>query len=63
MPIIDVSLFEGRTIDQKRKLLAAMTGAVVESLGVKPEDVRITLREMSRENHSVAGVLATDWAK
>jgi 4-oxalocrotonate tautomerase len=60
MPIIDVKLFEGRTIDQKRLLVKAMTEAVVKSLDVKPDDVRITLNEMSRDNHAIAGLLVVD---
>jgi len=31
MPIIEVHMFEGRTVDQKRKLVAEMTDAVVKS--------------------------------
>jgi|WetSurMetagenome_2_1015567.scaffolds.fasta_scaffold1247051_1 4-oxalocrotonate tautomerase len=63
MPIIDVKLFEGRSIEQKRKLVKAMTEAVVGSLDVKPDDVRITLEEMSRDNHAIAGVLVADRTK
>jgi phenylpyruvate tautomerase PptA (4-oxalocrotonate tautomerase family) len=33
---------------------------VVQSLGVKPEAVRIFLKEMARENHAVGGVLTSD---
>jgi 4-oxalocrotonate tautomerase len=60
MPTIMVNMFEGRSLDQKRKLVAAMTEAVVQSLGVKPEAVRIFLKEMARENHAVGGVLTSD---
>lgn len=60
MPIIHVDLFEGRTVDQKRKLVASMTDAVVASLDVKPEDVRIILQEMAKHNCATAGVLAMD---
>ncbi len=60
MPIIQVRMFEGRTIDQKRKLVASMTDAVVQSLDVKPEDVRIILDEMARHDYSIAGVLVSD---
>jgi len=35
MPVIHVHMFEGRTLDQKRKLVAAMTEAVVKSLDAK----------------------------
>ncbi|MDI9558452.1 MAG: 2-hydroxymuconate tautomerase [Pseudomonadota bacterium] len=60
MPIIEVHMFEGRTVDQKRKLVAEMTGAVVKSIGVKPEDVRIILQDMARYDYSIAGKLAID---
>ncbi len=60
MPIIHVNMFEGRTLDQKRKLVTHMTEAVVKSLDVKPESVRIVLHELPRQNIAVAGVLASD---
>jgi 4-oxalocrotonate tautomerase len=60
MPIIHVHLFEGRTIDQKRKLVEKMTDAVVTSLDAKPEDVKIILQEMAKHNCATAGVLAAD---
>jgi len=60
MPIVQVELIEGRTVDQKRKLVVEMTRAVVDSLGVKPEDVRIILRDMARHDYSVGGVLVLD---
>lgn len=60
MPIIQVHLFEGRTLDQKRKLVASMTDAVVKSLDIKPEDVRIILQDMARHDYAIAGVLAAD---
>jgi 4-oxalocrotonate tautomerase len=60
MPIIHVHLFEGRTVDQKRKLVAAMTDAVVKSLDTKPEAVRILLHDTSKNDLSVAGVLHSD---
>jgi 4-oxalocrotonate tautomerase len=61
MPIIDVQLFEGRTLEEKRSLVQAITTAVVETLNTKPEKVRITLVEMDKRNHSVGGILAIDW--
>lgn len=60
MPIIQVNLLEGRTIDQKRKLVATMTDAVVKSLDVKPDAVRIILQEMTRDDYAIGGVLAVD---
>ena len=60
MPIIQVNLLEGRTTDQKRKLVANVTEAVVKSLDVKPDAVRIILQEMARDDYAIGGVLAMD---
>jgi 4-oxalocrotonate tautomerase len=60
MPTIQVSMFEGRTMEQKRKLVAALTEAVVNSLGSKPESVHIILHDLPKHNIAVAGVLASD---
>ena len=58
MPIIEMHLLEGRTVDQKRRAVAAITAAVTESLGVKPDQVRILITEHGLENFSVAGKTA-----
>lgn len=60
MPIIHVNMYEGRTIEQKRKMVVAMTEAVVKSLDVKPEAVRIIMHDIPRHNIAVAGVLASE---
>ncbi|MDR2839130.1 MAG: tautomerase family protein [Azonexus sp.] len=58
MPIIEMHLMQGRTKDQKRKVARAVTDAVIEALGVRPESVRILITEHSPEEFSVAGVTA-----
>ena len=60
MPIIHVNMYEGRTIDQKRKLVVAMTEAVVKSLDTKPETVRIIIHDIPKHNIAVAGILASE---
>jgi 4-oxalocrotonate tautomerase len=60
MPIIHVNMYEGRTLDQKRKLVVAMTEAVVKSLDTKPESVRIIIHDIAKHNLAVAGVLASE---
>ena len=63
MPIIQVHLLQGRSGEQKKKLVGEMTTAVCSSLGVAPEQVRIILSEMSPEDYSVSGVLFSDKKK
>jgi 4-oxalocrotonate tautomerase len=60
MPIIHVNMYEGRSIEQKKKLVVAMTDAVVKSLDAKPEAVRIILHDIPKHNIAVAGVLASE---
>ena len=60
MPFLNIQLMKGRTIEQKRQLVATVTKAVCESIDTKPEKVRIVLSEMSSEDCAVAGVLISD---
>lgn len=60
MPIVHIHILEGRTLEQKRKLVKSMTEAVVNSLGVDPDAVTILIHEIRREDLAKAGVLYTD---
>jgi 4-oxalocrotonate tautomerase len=60
MPTVQIDMFEGRTIEQKRMLVEKVTKAIVESIDTKPENVKIVIRDMPRENSATAGILAID---
>ena len=55
MPILEMHLLEGRSVELKRKAVAAITAALVETLKVPPETVRILITEHNDENFSVGG--------
>ncbi len=57
MPTLRVELMEGRTPEQKKKLVEALTQAVVETLGGKPESVDILLYDIKRGDWATGGVL------
>jgi 4-oxalocrotonate tautomerase len=63
MPVVNIQMFEGRTVEQKRKLVADVTQTICDSLGVTPDRVRIMITDMPRENVAVAGVLNIDTVK
>jgi 4-oxalocrotonate tautomerase len=63
MPIIHVHLFEGRTIDQKRKAASSITQAVVGSLNVSADHVRIIFHDMTKHDYSIGGELVVDREK
>ncbi len=60
MPIVQVEIIEGRTIDQKRQMVKKVTEAMCEALGVLPEAVTIVIRDMPKSNLARAGQLRVD---
>ncbi len=60
MPIMEVTLLEGRDVNQKREFTAAVTEAAVETLGVAPSQVRIILREIPAAHFAVGGISKAD---
>ena len=60
MPRIIVQAIEGRTLEQKRRLVHALTDGVVEAFSVKPETVTVVIEEIRKDHLSKAGVLAVD---
>ncbi|HJS12111.1 4-oxalocrotonate tautomerase family protein [Sphingopyxis sp.] len=56
MPIISVTLAEGRTVERKRALIRAITDAVVDAIDAKPDQVRIMINELPLDHYAVAGV-------
>ncbi len=60
MPLVEIHLLEGRTDEQKKALLAAVTGAVHDSIGAPLESIRVWVQEFSPKEYMMAGVLAAD---
>ena len=60
MPIVQVNMLAGRTVEQKRKLVAGITNVVVESLGVQAEQVRVMIHEMSKDDYAIGGKTAAE---
>ena len=63
MPIVQIHLIEGRSIDQKRALVEKVTQAVCDSVNVPPDAVKIILSDMARHDYAVAGTLHLDEKK
>ena len=60
MPILQVEMLKGRTVEQKREMVRKVTEAVTETLDCPKEVVRIIIREMEWENFAKAGILHVD---
>jgi 4-oxalocrotonate tautomerase len=57
MPTIRVEMFEGRTPEQKRALVTALTEACVRTLGTAPDSVDILLFDIARQSWATGGTL------
>jgi len=57
MPTYHVEMMEGRTVEQKRKLVEEITRVSVEVLGGSPESVDILITDVKRENWATGGKL------
>ena len=62
MPTIRVEMFEGRTVEQKRALAAAITEATVRTLGGSPDAVDILFFDIAKHDWATAGKLWSDKA-
>jgi 4-oxalocrotonate tautomerase len=60
MPVIQVTMLQGRTADQKRKIAQRITDAMVEDAGARREGVVVTFIEVSRESYASGGMLMVD---
>jgi phenylpyruvate tautomerase PptA (4-oxalocrotonate tautomerase family) len=60
--IVEISLFEGRSDDAKRALIAELFARIEQLAGVAPHSVEITLTETPRVNWGIRGVNAADLA-
>jgi 4-oxalocrotonate tautomerase len=60
MPMVQVSMLTGRSVEQKRKLAQRITDALVEEAGARREAIVIAFLEVSRESYASGGVLMVD---
>ena len=60
MPIVNIAILKGRTLEQKKELVKTVTAAVAKSVDVPPEKVWIKIDELDKENFATGGTLHCD---
>ncbi len=63
MPLIQITMLQGRTVDQKRKIAQRITDAMVEEAGARREAIMVAFHEVSKESYASGGVLLVDKGK
>jgi 4-oxalocrotonate tautomerase len=56
MPFIQVTIMEGRTVEQKHDLIKRLTDATEEALGGDPARIRVAIYEVSADDWGIGGV-------
>jgi 4-oxalocrotonate tautomerase len=63
MPHIQITMLEGRSPEQKRKVAERITQTMVEEIGTTREAVTVAFVEVAPANYAQAGVLVLDRKK
>lgn len=54
--IIEISMFEGRTVEAKTNLIRLLFERIAREVGIDPQDVEVTITETPRHNWGFRGL-------
>lgn len=60
--IIEISMFEGRSIETKKLLIRLIFANIKREVGIEPQDIEITLSETPKQNWGVRGLCGDELA-
>jgi len=60
MPIVQIDMIEGRTVEQKREMVKKITAAICETASCPAEAVTIIIRDAAKHHIAKAGILMLD---
>lgn len=60
MPVVTIQMLEGRTVEQKREIVAAITDVIVKIAKVPPDSTMVIMHDVPKSNWSKAGKLYID---
>jgi len=60
MPHVHITWLEGRTHEQKRKVVERITKVLEEEAGAKPEKTQVSIVDIPATNFGMGGVLVAD---
>jgi len=63
MPVINVKMLEGRTSEQKKQLVAAITKSMVNICNANPESTMVIIEDVAMNHWGRGGVMLSDRIK
>ncbi|MDO2947485.1 2-hydroxymuconate tautomerase [Aeromonas simiae] len=55
MPIVEVSMMEGRSDEQKEAVISEITQALERAIGAPQESVRVLIYELPKQHFGIGG--------
>ena len=63
MPMVQITMLEGRSAEQKRKMAQRITDVLVEEAAARREAIVVAFHEVSKESYASGGELMIDKGK
>jgi|YNPBryunderm2012_1023409.scaffolds.fasta_scaffold21231_2 4-oxalocrotonate tautomerase len=60
MPVVEIKLFEGRSVEIKKRIAKEVTEVLVKHLQIPEDAVIVIFEDIKRENFAQAGELAVE---
>jgi 4-oxalocrotonate tautomerase len=60
MPYVTIVLREGRSVEQKREMVKAVTEAIARTTSAKPQSVHVIVHDVPAHNLGHEGILLAD---
>ena len=60
--IIEISMFEGRSVESKKLLIRLIFANIERDVGIAPQDVEITITETPKQNWGIRGLCGDELA-
>lgn len=63
MPVVNISMFEGRSDEAKQKIAKDVTESIVKNTGVDPNYIYVIFEDVATKNWAVAGEVYSETLK
>ncbi len=60
MPLLEVKIMEGRSLEQKKLMIEKITDVLVDTIQADREACRIHVVELTKENYAIGGKIIAD---
>jgi len=60
LPVVQISMWAGRSDEQKKKIIEGVTNVLCDVLGIRPENVTVIIYEVEKKNWGKSGKPASE---